>query len=112
VALADPIAYSGEPEADDPDERRLQLTWKETGGPPVTAPERNGFASLLIKSTGEGQTRIDYQPEGVRCFDRSHALARSGQLPKLLICADFRRGASMAERDRSPRRWAGQKLTV
>lgn len=53
---------------DDADERRLQLTWKETGGPPVTAPARNGFGSLLIKSTGEGQTRIDYQPDGVRCF--------------------------------------------
>ncbi|HJZ34252.1 MAG TPA: PAS domain S-box protein [Hyphomicrobiaceae bacterium] len=47
---------------------KLQLTWKETGGPPVSAPKRHGFGSLLITSTGEEKTRIDYQPDGVRCF--------------------------------------------
>jgi PAS domain S-box-containing protein len=53
---------------DDSDGRKLQLTWKETGGPPVTPPERIGFGTRLIESTGEGETRIDYPPDGVRCF--------------------------------------------
>jgi len=53
---------------DELDGRKLQLTWKETGGPPVSAPKRHGFGSLLITSTGEEKTRIDYQPDGVRCF--------------------------------------------
>lgn len=53
---------------DDSDRRKLQLTWKETGGPPVKLPERNGFGTLLIESTGEGETRIEYPPDGVHCF--------------------------------------------
>src|SRR5262245_24760671 len=50
------------------DRSKLQLTWKETGGPPVKPPERNGFGTLLIESTGGGETRIDYRPDGVRCL--------------------------------------------
>jgi two-component sensor histidine kinase len=53
---------------DELDGRKLQLTWKETGGPPVSAPKRHGFGSLLITSTGDEKTRIDYQPDGVMCF--------------------------------------------
>jgi len=48
--------------------RRLHLTWQETGGPRVKAPERKGFGSLLIQSTGEGQTCVDYFPDGLRCL--------------------------------------------
>jgi PAS domain S-box-containing protein len=49
--------------------RRVRLCWRETGGPPVTVPERKGFGSLLIEQSfaGEGQTHFEFEPEGLRC---------------------------------------------
>jgi two-component sensor histidine kinase/PAS domain-containing protein len=38
-------------------ERRLQLDWRESGGPPVTAPRHRGFGSRLIKDNLESATR-------------------------------------------------------
>jgi len=50
---------------------RLDLSWRETGGPPVVPPSRRGFGSLLIEralcSDLDGQTRLEFAPEGVRC---------------------------------------------
>jgi two-component sensor histidine kinase len=51
--------------------RRLNLTWSEAGGPPVTPPSRRGFGSRLIerglaRELG-GTARIEFAPEGVRC---------------------------------------------
>jgi PAS domain S-box-containing protein len=48
---------------------KVRLSWRETGGPPVTAPERKGFGSLLIEQSfnGEGEGRVDFRPDGVRC---------------------------------------------
>jgi PAS domain S-box-containing protein len=48
------------------EKRRLRMKWKETGGPPVKAPAHKGFGSLLIKSTGEDETCVDFHPDGVR----------------------------------------------
>jgi len=48
-------------------ERRVKLSWRESGGPAVTAPERKGFGSLLIETSGGGETCVDYRPDGVRC---------------------------------------------
>jgi len=45
----------------------VRLTWQETGGPPVTVPKRKGFGSLLIESSGAGDGRVDYRPDGIRC---------------------------------------------
>ena len=45
---------------------RVTLSWRETGGPRVAAPEHRGFGSLLIEHTFEG-SRIDYEPDGVSC---------------------------------------------
>lgn len=47
----------------------LEFFWRETGGPPVSAPTRIGFGGKLIKrvlaqETG-GKVAIDYRPEGV-----------------------------------------------
>jgi two-component sensor histidine kinase len=50
------------------EERRLRLTWQETGGPPVKVPERKGFGSLLVQVTGDGETCVDFRPDGVRCL--------------------------------------------
>jgi PAS domain S-box-containing protein len=49
--------------------RKVKLSWRETGGPPVSVPERKGFGSLLIEQSfaGEGQTVFEYKPKGLRC---------------------------------------------
>jgi two-component sensor histidine kinase len=49
--------------------RKVNLSCRETGGPPVSAPERKGFGSLLIEQSfaGEGQTLFEYKPKGLKC---------------------------------------------
>lgn len=47
---------------------RLELTWRETGGPTVTAPARSGFGTTLIGAAGGGEVaaaQADWRPEGV-----------------------------------------------
>ncbi|MDT7953605.1 MAG: HWE histidine kinase domain-containing protein [Acetobacteraceae bacterium] len=50
--------------------RQVELLWRESGGPPVRRPERQGFGSFLLKR-GLGQfgssLRLDFQPDGVEC---------------------------------------------
>jgi PAS domain S-box-containing protein len=50
-------------------ERKVRLSWRETGGPPVTGPQRKGFGSVLIEQSfvGYGETLFDFQPDGLRC---------------------------------------------
>lgn len=47
----------------------FELTWRETGGPPVTAPAHTGFGSALLDQvTGRelnGDTQVDYGPAGI-----------------------------------------------
>jgi two-component sensor histidine kinase len=46
----------------------LVLTWRETGGPPVMAPKKNGFGTALVRSTiaGHGGTiESDWAREGL-----------------------------------------------
>jgi two-component sensor histidine kinase len=52
------------------EKRKVRLSWRETGGPPVTTPARRGFGSLLLESSfsGEGETVVEYRPEGLACF--------------------------------------------
>jgi PAS domain S-box-containing protein len=49
-------------------DRKLKLSWRETGGPPVAAPPRKGFGSLLIEQgfAGHGETCVDFRPDGLR----------------------------------------------
>ncbi|MFK5600642.1 sensor histidine kinase [Methylobacterium sp. HMF5984] len=51
--------------------QRLDLTWTECGGPPVTPPTRKGFGSRLIERQlpleFDGSAEIDYRPAGVVC---------------------------------------------
>ena len=51
--------------------RRLHLTWRESGGPPVTPPTRKGFGSRLIEkglaTELGGSARVTYHPQGVEC---------------------------------------------
>ena len=54
-----------------PDPRRLHLVWRESEGPPVAPPDRQGFGSLLIERSlaYEFQARVEvqYRPDGLRC---------------------------------------------
>ncbi len=55
-------AESGEPE--------LVLNWEEIGGPPVVAPSRKGFGSVVIAKIAplsvSGVATVDYAPTGLR----------------------------------------------
>ena len=47
----------------------MSFTWQESGGPPVSEPERRGFGTTLVTGSlaGEGaQVTVEYRPEGVR----------------------------------------------
>jgi PAS domain S-box-containing protein len=49
---------------------RMRLQWRESGGPPVTAPRRLGFGSRLQGSLARdlhGEVSLDYAPAGVVC---------------------------------------------
>jgi PAS domain S-box-containing protein len=48
----------------------LRLSWKESGGPPVAAPQRRGFGSHLIERAlagDPGETRLEFNPAGLQC---------------------------------------------
>ncbi len=50
-------------------ERRLQLRWSESGGPPVTPPKRRGFGHSVIErltaASLHGTAKLDWRPEGL-----------------------------------------------
>jgi two-component sensor histidine kinase len=50
----------------DGNDNRLIFKWKETGGPPVVAPNRHGFGTSLLKGAFT-DVRIDYSAEGLIC---------------------------------------------
>jgi PAS domain S-box-containing protein len=49
---------------------KVELSWQEVGGPPVTPPTRRGFGRLVIERTVargvQGEVRAEYLPEGLR----------------------------------------------
>lgn len=53
------------------DERRVALTWRESGGPPVARPESQGFGSRLIEASVKrqlgGVLEMDFAPTGLVC---------------------------------------------
>ncbi|MCP1168085.1 HWE histidine kinase domain-containing protein [Limimaricola litoreus] len=49
---------------------RARVVWRESGGPKVSAPDRTGFGSTLLRSilrADEGEVTIDYAETGVVC---------------------------------------------
>ena len=51
--------------------RRLHVTWRESGGPPVREPSKRGFGTRLItggisRELG-GAVRLDFAADGLRC---------------------------------------------
>ncbi|MGB7079510.1 MAG: HWE histidine kinase domain-containing protein [Xanthobacteraceae bacterium] len=60
---------------------RLNLSWRESGGPPVAPPSRRGFGSRLIENLSrdlDGQAGLEFAAEGVRCWIAA-ALCQSAQ---------------------------------
>lgn len=53
------------------DEKKFQLTWKESGGPTVRSPQRMSFGTTLIKNIFgkqlDGATMLQFDPTGVLC---------------------------------------------
>lgn len=62
------IAWKVEPS---PEGGRMRLQWEESGGPPVTPPDRKGFGSRLIEGglaqELDGEVSLDYRAAGVIC---------------------------------------------
>jgi len=50
-------------------ERRFRMTWRETGGPPVTEPAQRGFGHSVVETMVgralEGEARLEWLPEGL-----------------------------------------------
>jgi two-component sensor histidine kinase len=48
---------------------KLRMVWRESGGPPVTAPVQRGFGSRLIERSARdqlgGEATVDFLPRGV-----------------------------------------------
>jgi two-component sensor histidine kinase len=53
------------------DSDTLTMSWTEREGPPVSAPERRGFGSIVIETMAErsvgGAVDLDYAPPGLTC---------------------------------------------
>lgn len=54
-----------------PEGERLRFTWRETGGPPVTAPSSRGFGARLLERGLAAELRgtvvLSFAPEGLVC---------------------------------------------
>ncbi len=75
------IEWAQEPAEDR--ERNLRLTWRESGGPPVTPPAKKGFGCFVlervtINALGEGG--LEFKPEGLvwTCIIRPEHLVDDG----------------------------------
>jgi len=57
------------------DSSSLSFIWRESGGPPVTAPNRSGFGTALLKATFP-RSRATYASDGL-CFEVEFELGRA-----------------------------------
>src|SRR5204863_8520413 len=50
-------------------DRKARLTWRETGGPPVTIRARKGFGAVLIEQafSADRGASLDFRPDGLTC---------------------------------------------
>jgi PAS domain S-box-containing protein len=67
-------------QADQADGTHLHLTWKESGGPPVTRPVRQGFGSALVEATlngpMKGSAQFHWHVQGL-CVELSIPIAET-----------------------------------
>jgi PAS domain S-box-containing protein len=76
IAIAWALAGSGAA-------RRFQMSWEESGGPPVSPPERKGFGHLVTERMAaealQGQVTLEYARAGIRwLLDADAAIAMRG----------------------------------
>ncbi|MBY0448643.1 MAG: response regulator [Hyphomonadaceae bacterium] len=54
------------------DPPNLVVHWREWGGPPVTAPTRTGFGSMMIQQSAryelDGEADMRFHPQGLECI--------------------------------------------
>lgn len=54
-----------------PSSHSLEILWQERGGPPVVAPLRRGFGTLMLEmglsAELNGVAKLDFQPDGLQC---------------------------------------------
>lgn len=66
----------------------LRLRWQERGGPPVVAPGKKGFGSLLIKASFPN-ARIDFAHDGLTCeIESTLGQHRDDQEPATAMARD------------------------
>ena len=68
----------------------LRIEWRERGGPPVVAPQQQGFGTRFIEgsvaSELQGKARLDYDPAGLDLHDGNPArFCRAGRGWRRLI---------------------------
>jgi two-component sensor histidine kinase len=53
------------------DGERIEFVWKEQGGPPPNAPEKDGYGHRMIRSVAaretDGEVQLDFPPDGLVC---------------------------------------------
>ena len=86
---------------------RLDLMWRESGGPPVSRPGKGGFGSRLLERSLafdlDGEVRLSFEPSGLVCrFTRRYR--RAGHPPmnalsgkRVLVVEDEAMIADMVE---------------
>ena len=85
---------------DDPDKRGIRLTWRETGGPPVTEPERKGFGRFVLERAtvnALGSGSLEFHASGlvwICDIDAEHLVWPTGKSPPKDVAGDARRLAS------------------
>ena len=62
------LSWSATPQNDT---RKIVLEWRESGGPPVTPPDGEGFGTRVVKQSvahePNSHVTLDYKPEGLHC---------------------------------------------
>lgn len=82
--------------------RHLTLLWRESGGPAVTQPSRQGFGTRLIErsfASGGGRAELVFDPEGLRWILET-PLSAAEEIPMLPISRDPSNGGSRKGRRR------------
>jgi two-component sensor histidine kinase len=50
---------------------RIRIVWRESGGPPVQPPQRQGFGTTaidrMVRQQLGGEVRFDWHPQGLVC---------------------------------------------
>jgi two-component sensor histidine kinase len=67
---------------DGPAGKQFSLSWRESGGPPVTEPDRSGLGSLILSRLVEqslgAEVKLDYPRQGL-CWSLTAPLAGVGE---------------------------------